>query len=628
MLAYLGKDEEEKVVRKYWLPVSLIVVDIITLVIVAFLSLYIRFEGDIATRYIDEMLTVLPLFVCSYLIMMGLNKMYTRVWRYAGMKEVVSVVMAATAGAILFYLLTWWMGVTLPRSIYIISYVLSIGGLGVTRMLLHYVSIQRSKIVNKLDQSDENPTLIIGAGDAGAILARELDYYHKENHKIVGFIDDDEAKKGQILSGFPILGSREDIADIVRKNYVREIIVAMPSVDQATIRTIVNLCAPLHCKIKTLPGVYQILSGEVLVSRLRDVSIEDLLARDEIVLDKQHIAEYLTGKVILISGAGGSIGSEICRQVMKMNPKKLILMGHGENSIYLIHKELANIYGTEKLAPVIASIRDPHQLDMVFAEYRPQVVFHAAAHKHVPLMEIQPMAAVTNNIFGTRNMAEVAGRYGVERFVMISTDKAVNPTNVMGATKQVAEKVVHMMNDVYDTKYITVRFGNVLGSRGSVIPLFRKQIAAGGPVTVTDAEMMRYFMTIPEAAQLVMQAGSMGKGGEVFLLDMGKPVKIIDLARNMIRLSGFEPDKDVKIKITGLRPGEKLYEELLTAGEGTGKTTHKKIFTAPLEKVDVPFLQAKLDEFQYCKTDMDIITILKALIPTYHPNHEGKNHNL
>lgn len=614
--------------RKYWLLVSLIVVDIITLVIVAFLSLYIRFEGDIATRYIDEMLTVLPLFVCSYLIMMDLNKMYTRVWRYAGMKEVVSVVMAATAGAILFYLLTWWMGVTLPRSIYIISYVLSIGGLGVTRMLLHYVSIQRSKIVNKLDQSDENPTLIIGAGDAGAILARELDYYHKENHKIVGFIDDDEAKKGQILSGFPILGSREDIADIVRKNYVREIIVAMPSVDRATIRTIVNLCAPLHCKIKTLPGVYQILSGEVLVSRLRDVSIEDLLARDEIVLDKQHIAEYLTGKVILISGAGGSIGSEICRQVMKMNPKKLILMGHGENSIYLIHKELANIYGTEKLAPVIASIRDPHQLDMVFAEYRPQVVFHAAAHKHVPLMEIQPMAAVTNNIFGTRNMAEVAGRYGVDRFVMISTDKAVNPTNVMGATKQVAEKVVHMMNDVYDTKYITVRFGNVLGSRGSVIPLFRKQIAAGGPVTVTDAEMTRYFMTIPEAAQLVMQAGSMGKGGEVFLLDMGKPVKIIDLARNMIRLSGFEPDKDVKIKITGLRPGEKLYEELLTAGEGTGKTTHKKIFTAPLEKVDVPLLQAKLDEFQYCKTDMDVITILKALIPTYHPNHEGKNHNL
>lgn len=614
--------------RKYWLLVSLIVVDIITLVIVAFLSLYIRFEGDIATRYIDEMLTVLPLFVCSYLIMMDLNKMYTRVWRYAGMKEVVSVVMAATAGAILFYLLAWWMGVTLPRSIYIISYVLSIGGLGVTRMLLHYVSIQRSKIVNKLDQSDENPTLIIGAGDAGAILARELDYYHKENHKIVGFIDDDEAKKGQILSGFPILGSCEDIADIVRKNYVREIIVAMPSVDRATIRTIVNLCAPLHCKIKTLPGVYQILSGEVLVSRLRDVSIEDLLARDEIVLDKQHIAEYLTGKVILISGAGGSIGSEICRQVMKMNPKKLILMGHGENSIYLIHKELANIYGTEKLAPVIASIRDPHQLDMVFAEYRPQVVFHAAAHKHVPLMEIQPMAAVTNNIFGTRNMAEVAGRYGVDRFVMISTDKAVNPTNVMGATKQVAEKVVHMMNDVYDTKYITVRFGNVLGSRGSVIPLFRKQIAAGGPVTVTDAEMTRYFMTIPEAAQLVMQAGSMGKGGEVFLLDMGKPVKIIDLARNMICLSGFEPDKDVKIKITGLRPGEKLYEELLTAGEGTGKTTHKKIFTAPLEKVDVPLLQAKLDEFQYCKTDMDVITILKALIPTYHPNHEGKNHNL
>lgn len=614
--------------QKYWLPISLVIIDIITLVVIAFASLYIRFEGEIAERYILQMVTVLPYFVLSYLIGMGIKKMYTRVWRYAGMKEVGAVVVAATVGAIVFYLYTLVSGISLPRSIYIITYILAIGALGMGRMALHYASIQKSKMEMKVDSHDMIPTLIIGAGDAGAALAREIEHFHKENRKIVGFIDDDEKKKGQLLSGFPIFGGRQDIADSVQQYGVKEIIIAMPSVDRNTVRTIVNLCTPLHCKIKILPGVYQILNGEVLVSRLREVSIEDLLARDEITLDKEHIQAYLTGKVILISGAGGSIGSEICRQVMSMNPKKLILMGHGENSIYLIHKELAKKYSKDKLVPVIASIRDPHQLDMVFAEYRPQVVFHAAAHKHVPLMEIQPLAAVTNNIFGTRNIADVAGRYGVERFVMISTDKAVNPTSVMGATKQVAEKIVHTMNDVYDTKYITVRFGNVLGSRGSVIPLFRRQIAAGGPVTVTDAEMTRYFMTIPEAAQLVMQAGSMGKGGEVFLLDMGKPVKIMDLARNMIRLSGFEPDKDIKIEITGLRPGEKLYEELLTAGEGTSKTAHTKIFEAPLEQVDVPLLKAKLDEFQYCKTDMDVITILKALIPTYHPNHEGKNHNL
>lgn len=615
-------------IRKYWLSAILLVVDIITLLFIASISLYIRFEGNVAEKYIIQMINVLPFFICSYLLVLVFNHLYTRAWRYAGMKEVVAIVVAATGGAILFYLSTTFMGKILPRSLYIITYILAIGGLGVTRMALHYISIKRRKVCYQQYPKELCPTLIIGAGDAGATLARELEHYHKGNRRIVGFIDDDKTKTGQLLSGFPILGTRQDIAKMVLKYQVREIIIAMPSVGRAVIRDIINICTPLHCKIKTLPGVYQILNGEVLVSRLRDVSIEDLLAREEIVLDKQHISEYLTNKVILISGAGGSIGSEICRQVMTMNPKKLILMGHGENSIYLIHKELAKTYNKDKLVPVIASIRDSHQLDMVFAEYRPQVVFHAAAHKHVPLMEIQPLAAVTNNIFGTRNIADVAGRYSVERFVMISTDKAVNPTSVMGATKQVAEKIVHTMNDVYDTKYITVRFGNVLGSRGSVIPLFRRQIATGGPVTVTDAEMTRYFMTIPEAAQLVMQAGAMGKGGEVFLLDMGKPVKIMDLARNMIRLSGFEPDKDIKIEITGLRPGEKLYEELLTAGEGTSKTTHKKIFEAPLEKVNVPLLKEKLDEFQYCKTDLEVIHILKDLIPTYHPNHEGKNHNL
>ena len=339
------------------------------------------------------------------------------------------------------------------------------------------------------------------------------------------------------MGGVRILGNRHDIPSIVKENKVKEIIIAMPSVTRNEIRNIMEICSPLKCKVNTLPGMYQLLDDEVLVSHLHPVSIEDLLERDEVRLDMDIVEHYIRDKVVLVTGAGGSIGSEICRQIMRVGPKQILLLGHGENSIYLINQELKNIYKDGPIIPIIADIRDKQQLDQIFTQYNPQVVFHAAAHKHVPLMEIQPMAAVLNNIYGTRNVADVAGRHGVERFVMISTDKAVNPTSVMGATKRVAEKVIISMNDTYDTKYITVRFGNVLGSRGSVIPLFKKQIEAGGPVTVTDPEMTRYFMTIPEASQLVLQAGAMGKGGEVFLLDMGEPVKIIDLARNMIRLS-------------------------------------------------------------------------------------------
>ena len=353
------------------------------------------------------------------------------------------------------------------------------------------------------------------------------------------------------------------------------------------------------------------LDDEVLVSHLHPAAIEDLLERDEIHLDTSKVEPYLKDKVVLVTGAGGSIGSEICRQVLRVKPKKLLLLGHGENSIYIIHQELRSVAPEGTLVPIIADIRDKNQLEQIFKDYNPEVVFHAAAHKHVPLMEIQPIAAVLNNIYGTRNVADVAGAHGVERFVMIA----------MGATKRVAEKVVLGMNHKYDTKFITVRFGNVLGSRGSVIPLFRKQIEAGGPVTVTDPEMTRYFMTIPEASQLVLQAGAMGNGGEVFLLDMGEPVKIVDLAKNMIRLSGFEPNKDIRIEFTGLRPGEKLYEELLTAEEGTNTTTHKKIFEAALEDVDQEWLGQQIERFETCKTDMDVINVLKDIVSTYHPNH-------
>lgn len=605
--------------RSYLLPGLLLIVDVITIIGVALISLLIRFDGYITSHYLHQMIDALPIMVISYIVMLLSMHLYTRIWRYAGMREMVAVLIATTLGAGLFYTGMYVFDKSLPRSIYLISWILSTGVIGIGRMVLHYIAMQYGG--KQSTDADMVNTLIIGAGDAGATIAREIERYHKRSRKVIGFIDDDESKFNRLMGGVRILGNRHDIPSIVKENKVKEIIIAMPSVTRNEIRNIMEICSPLKCKVNTLPGMYQLLDDEVLVSHLHPVSIEDLLERDEVRLDMDIVEHYIRDKVVLVTGAGGSIGSEICRQIMRVGPKQLLLLGHGENSIYLINQELKNIYKDGPIIPIIADIRDKQQLDQIFTQYNPQVVFHAAAHKHVPLMEIQPMAAVLNNIYGTRNVADVAGRHGVERFVMISTDKAVNPTSVMGATKRVAEKVIISMNDTYDTKYITVRFGNVLGSRGSVIPLFKKQIEAGGPVTVTDPEMTRYFMTIPEASQLVLQAGAMGKGGEVFLLDMGEPVKIIDLARNMIRLSGLEPDKDIHIKITGLRPGEKKYEELLTSEEGTNRTNHTKIFEAPLDTVDRDWLMKKIGTFDSCETDMDVIGVLQDIIPTYTPNH-------
>ena len=605
--------------RSYLLPGLLLIVDVITIIGVALISLLIRFDGYITSHYLHQMIDALPIMVISYIVMLLSMHLYTRIWRYAGMREMVAVLIATTLGAGLFYTGMYVFDKSLPRSIYLISWILSTGVIGIGRMVLHYIAMRYGG--KQSTDADMVNTLIIGAGDAGATIAREIERYHKRSRKVIGFIDDDESKFNRLMGGVRILGNRHDIPSIVKENKVKEIIIAMPSVTRNEIRNIMEICSPLKCKVNTLPGMYQLLDDEVLVSHLHPVSIEDLLERDEVRLDMDIVEHYIRDKVILVTGAGGSIGSEICRQIMRVGPKQLLLLGHGENSIYLINQELKNIYKDGPIIPIIADIRDKQQLDQIFTQYNPQVVFHAAAHKHVPLMEIQPMAAVLNNIYGTRNVADVAGRHGVERFVMISTDKAVNPTSVMGATKRVAEKVIISMNDTYDTKYITVRFGNVLGSRGSVIPLFKKQIEAGGPVTVTDPEMTRYFMTIPEASQLVLQAGAMGKGGEVFLLDMGEPVKIIDLARNMIRLSGLEPDKDIHIKITGLRPGEKKYEELLTSEEGTNRTNHTKIFEAALETVDRDWLMKKIGTFDSCETDMDVIGVLQDIIPTYTPNH-------
>ena len=464
--------------------------------------------------------------------------------------------------------------------------------------------------------------LIVGAGNAGYLIAQDI-IQSGGPRKIVGFVDDDPDKQGKRLGGFKVLGDRYAIAELVDAYEVEEILIAIPSLHPEQLQEIANICSVSGCKVQILPEFLRNLSaGALSVRELRPLNIEDLLGRENIELDVKEIGKYLTGKIVLVTGAGGSIGSEICRQVLRFQPEQILLLGRGENSIYEIHQELKNKCNEEQLLPLIVNITDRDKLENVFQEFHPQVVFHAAAHKHVPLMEHQPEEAIYNNVFGSYNVGDLAGRYHCERLVLISTDKAVNPTSVMGATKRVTEMVMQALNLRYpETKYVAVRFGNVLGSRGSVVPLFKKQIAAGGPLTVTDPEMKRYFMTIPEASKLVLSAAALGDGGEVFVLNMGEPVKIVDLARNMIRLSGLVPDKDIQIKFTGLRPGEKLFEELLAAEDGTVSTDNKLIFKAVIKAPDETVFWEKVKELIRCEEADRCIALLKELIPTYQPNH-------
>lgn len=469
-----------------------------------------------------------------------------------------AIVGANFAGAICWFIFSVLVEAVLPRSIYILTALVLTFFVGGTRLSLRVYSYLTSKPQYIQMTQKLNKVLVIGAGDAGAMLAREIERYHSGKRKIIGFIDDDRDKQGKTMFGIRVLGSRYDIEQVVADTDANEIIIAMPSVKGKEIKEIIDVCKNTNCKLTILPGVYEIIEGTVSVNQLRPVEVEDLLGRDPVKLDTKNVSAYITGKVVLITGAGGSIGSEICRQVAKMQPQKMLLLGKGENSIYEISQELSIEYPQIRKVPIIADVRDEERINGIMDHFHPHVVFHAAAHKHVPLMEYQPMEAVRNNVLGTKVVAEAASKNGVETFVMISTDKAVNPTSVMGCTKRVAEMFVQSMNSISETRFAAVRFGNVLGSRGSVIPLFKKQIAKGGPVTVTHPDMKRYFMTIPEASQLVLQAGAMAEGGEVFVLDMGEPVKIYDLARDMITLSGMIPEVDIEIKFTGLRPGEKL----------------------------------------------------------------------
>lgn len=607
--------------RKYLLPMFLASLDIISVILAAFISIYLRFDSDkIPANYLSLLISYLPLTVVIYLISFYLFKLYGRIWRYASATELIAIVMANIAASTAWYFISLYIEAVLPRSLYVFTGLLLIFFIGGSRLSLRFYSYVMNKPKYRQIQRKKNKVLIIGAGDAGAMLLREIERYHIANRQVVGFIDDDKNKTGKILLGVKVLGTRNELVKIASEKGIDEIIIAMPSVKGKEIKAIINICKETNCKLTILPGLYEIIEGKVSISQLRPVDIEDLLGRDPVKLDTTAVKEYLAGKIVLITGAGGSIGSEIVRQVAKMQPKKLLLLGKGENSIYEITQELKINCPEVKTVPIIADIRDKERIKAIMDYFKPQVVFHAAAHKHVPLMEYQPVEAVRNNILGTKVVADEAAAHNVETFVMISTDKAVNPTSVMGCTKRVAEMYAQSMNKNSGTRFVAVRFGNVLGSRGSVIPLFKKQIAKGGPVTVTHPDMKRYFMTIPEASQLVLQAGAMAKGGEVFVLDMGEPVRIYDLAKDLITLSGLIPDKDIEIKITGLRPGEKLFEELLSAEDGTEKTTHRKIFTAKIKERDKTELDKQIAEIVEITDGDKVVAALQKIVPTYTPN--------
>ncbi|ANX00216.1 nucleoside-diphosphate sugar epimerase [Thermoclostridium stercorarium subsp. leptospartum DSM 9219] len=596
--------------------------DIVLITISFFCAYLIRFDFDfeaIPKHFVERMLLLLSLTIVLKILVFILFKLYKSLWKYAGIYELVSIFLAsAITNGILFSYIAFVERLA-PRSIFVIMGMLDIlliGGSRLTYRLYRRIVLGR---VIKLD--DIKRVLIVGAGDAGAMIAKEMELHPEHKYRPVAFLDDDKFKQGKKINGIPVLGGIDDVVDIAERKHIDEIIIAIPSAKPAVINRIYEQCAKTKCKVKILPSMSQLIDGTVMLKRVRDVNIEDLLGREPVVVDLEEIAGYLSGKVVLVTGGGGSIGSELCRQIASFEPKRLVMLDNYENSLHDVYIELTRKYPELDIMPVIANIREMDRMEEVFDTFRPNIVFHAAAHKHVPLMEANPEEAIKNNVFGTWNVAHCADKYNAERFVLISTDKAVNPTNVMGATKRIAEMIIQALDTKSKTKFVAVRFGNVLGSNGSVIPLFKKQIEEGGPVTVTHPDVTRFFMTIPEAVQLVIQAGAMAEGGEIFILDMGEPVKILDLAKNLIRLSGFEPYVDIDIEITGLRPGEKLYEELLLNEEGLRATKHNKIYIAKPLHIDYELLKRELEILKqkvYKSADAnEIKEYVKVLVPTY-----------
>ncbi|WP_270670111.1 polysaccharide biosynthesis protein [Paraclostridium bifermentans] len=593
----------------------LIAIDIVCIVVAFLISnciIYSKYKLQDVGLY--EILT----FIIVSIVILSICKCYRNLWRYAGEEELIAIVFACILSIITTYSIHLLIGIEFSQTFYILNLIITTSLISWVR--LTYRTGSRVLIRSRLKEKPSK-VLIVGAGSAGDIVIQELKNNPKLLKKPIGIVDDDIKKQCRRMHNVPIIGMVKDIDSIVTKYDIDEIIIAIANISRKDKKNIIEVCKKTKCKLKTIPGIFEIIDGKVDIKKIRDVQIEDLLGRDPVKVNLEEISGYLQNKVVLVTGGGGSIGSELCRQVSSLNPKQLIILDNYENNAYAIQQELVRKYGTSlNLITVIASIREEKRMDDIFKKYKPEVVFHAAAHKHVPLMEKNPSEAVKNNIFGTKNVAVLADKYKVKRFVLISTDKAVNPTNIMGATKRAAEMIIQTMNEKSETEFVAVRFGNVLGSNGSVIPLFKKQIEEGGPITITHPEITRYFMTIPEAVQLVIQAGAMTKGGEIFVLDMGEPVKIVDLAKNLIKLSGFEIDVDIFIEFTGLRPGEKLYEELLMSEEGLTDTSHEKIFTGkPISinvekcKMNLEFLKAIVDKERVELIDI----IMRELVPTY-----------
>lgn len=598
----------------------LILFDVAVIIVSSALGLLLRFDfhfDRVDMRFVESLWRYLPINIVTTLLIFYILRLYHSIWRFAGIVEMQNVTAACILSALLQFAGLNIMNYPVPRSYYFlyggVLFFLTLGN----RFAYRFIRYIR-RLANK--SSEIKSVMIIGAGEAANVIIKEIiSSEHISNTTVKCIIDDDPLKQGTYIHGIKVVGTRDDIIDTANLFHINEIIIAMPSVAKKTIREIVEICNETGCSLKILPGVYQLMSGEVSVSKLRNVEVEDLLGRDSIEVNLDSIMGYVKDKVVLVTGGGGSIGSELCRQLAAYHPKQLIIVDIYENNAYDIQQELKAHYPKLNLVVLIASVRSTTRMNYIFKTYKPQIVYHAAAHKHVPLMEDSPNEAIKNNVLGTWKTVQAADLYGTERFVLISTDKAVNPTNIMGASKRICEMIIQTYNKRSKTEFVAVRFGNVLGSNGSVIPLFKKQIREGGPVTVTHPDIIRYFMTISEAVSLVLQAGAYAKGGEIFVLDMGEPVKILDLAENLIRLSGYKPGEDIMIEFTGLRPGEKLYEELLMEEEGLQATENNLIHIGkPIEMDEERFLR-QLEELQdICVLEpVEIRKKVKEIVPTY-----------
>lgn len=600
-------------------------VDILTMIVHPFLSLIFRYEFKYAwvpLEYIHSIKSYMVINIVTTLVIFLLLNLYNSVWTFAGLRELTLIGTACFLSTICQAFGMQILVLTVPRSYHIFYFFLLLCTTVLTRFSYRIFWVLKSGL--RKPEGHVYHTLVIGAGEAGSMIIQELKYSAHLNSKVVGVIDDNPHKKGKLIHGVRIIGGRECILDAAKKYDVDEIILAIPSASPKVTRDILKICNQTTCKLKILPGMYQLITEDVSVSKLRDVSIEDLLGRDPIKVDLESVRGFIEGKCIMVTGGGGSIGSELCRQIAKYKPSRLIIFDIYENNAYDIQQELKLNHPELNLTVLIGSVRNTSRIESVMKTYRPNVVYHAAAHKHVPLMEDSPNEAIKNNVFGTYKTARAADKFGVKRFVLISTDKAVNPTNIMGASKRMCEMIIQTFNRYSKTEYVAVRFGNVLGSNGSVIPLFKRQMAAGGPLTVTHPDIIRYFMTIPEAVSLVLEAGAFAKGGEIFVLDMGEPVKIADLAKNLIRLSGYTLGVDMDIKYTGLRPGEKLYEELLVKEEGIQKTENNLIYIGkPLEFNEVHFLSGLRElEEAAMNESLNVKQIVSEIVPTYHIRQE------